>query len=172
MQVSLICTLMILTLIGLPGVGKTRTALTLAAMWPRPVLVLHTDLLKVTARRLGVDALRGAGWADPARARAAQPLLQAHADKAARDGYDLIIEGTLALGFAHPQSATVCLVLDEGARRARVSQKHPSAREALEGASLARYRQALASAGAVCLGAGAPPADLAAQLCEMLGMAV
>lgn len=166
MQVSNNCGGSILTLIGLPGVGKTRTALALAAAWPRPVLVLHTDVLKVTARHLGVSALRGAGWADPERARAATPLLVAHADKAARDGYDLIVEGTLAQHFAHPRSTTVWLRLDEPTRLARVARKHPSARDALEGASLDAYRRALAqrSGAVVCVDAGASVAETCASV--------
>ena len=151
----------ITTIVGLPGVGKTRLALSLASAWPRPrpVLLLHTDLLKVTARELGADGLRGPGWADPQKAARAQPLLSAHARKAKRDGYDLIVEGTLALGFHPPGGRVVVLALDEARRTQRIAQKHLSARASLEAGSVSAYAEALAAwapPGALRLDASAP----------------
>ncbi|MEL6342833.1 MAG: zeta toxin family protein [Myxococcota bacterium] len=138
---------MIWTLTGAPGSGKTRLALAFAAHRAKtsPTLVLHTDLLKVTLRQMGVSALRGPGWADPARAMRARPLLAAHAEKADRDGYDLIIEGTLATGFDWPGAAYVVLEISSSTRTERIAQKHASAQAALCGVDLAGVEQALAA---------------------------
>lgn len=160
---------MVLVLIGLPGVGKTRLALALGARWAttRPTLVLHTDLLKVTLRSAGVDGLRGPGWADPDKALRVHPWLTAQAQKADREGYDLIIEGTLALGFEWPGGRVVRLELDEAERVRRITTKHASARAALAGATLAAYRTALrtrATEDVVVLDAQASVARLVEQL--------
>ena len=95
---------MIFVITGHPGAGKTRLAthLSLELQNHREnCLLLHTDLLKVTLRTTndlfpkglscGVDAVQ--------RAQKMAPFLHTHIQKAHRDQYHLIIEGTLALGL-------------------------------------------------------------------------
>ena len=119
---------------GLPGTGKTTFALHLAARRPG-TLVLHTDLLKVTLRGLGVYAA-GPVWQGDvqARLRAAAPVLKAHVDKAQRDGYSLIVEGTLAL--ACPAPVRWRLEAPAAVRADRSRAKHPAAAAALAHADL------------------------------------
>ncbi|ACY18981.1 hypothetical protein Hoch_6512 [Haliangium ochraceum DSM 14365] len=122
------------------------------------VLVLHTDILKVTVRTLGrptptrtgeavssADILRGPGCAGDFAAKAAhvQPLLLKHLDKARRDGYTLILEGTLALGLRQPDMAYVYLELDQEPRAERIQQKHPSAARAMAEIDTSPYQAAL-----------------------------
>ena len=94
---------MILVFNGHPGAGKTHTASSLAARIQErsSCLVLHTDILKVTLRQMGVEGLRGLSCTHDAhqRSKVMEPFLKTHVDKALRDGLHLIIEGTLALGF-------------------------------------------------------------------------
>lgn len=134
---------MVVVIIGMPGVGKTRLALALSADWSAsvPCLVLHTDLLKVTLRHQDVPDLRGPVWQDPARIYRVAPVLRAHADKARRDGYHLIIEGTLALAVAADR--VIRLNLPEAIRQQRITAKHPSAAASLASADLTTYREAL-----------------------------
>lgn len=144
---------------GLPGTGKTHLALSLGATLAAqevPPLVLHTDILKVTLRTLAKQAgtstvLSGPGYSGDFHAKAAaiRPVLAAHASKARRDGYLLIVEGTLALGFHPPESLPVLLTLSDAERMARIAQKHDSARESLAESSLTAYAKALNAAASV-----------------------
>src|SRR3712207_4993039 len=91
---------MIAAILGLPGCGKTRVAIELAALLAardRPVLLLHTDLLKVTLRAVDPGMPRGSAVRGDLEAKLArvEPVLGAHVEKAERDGYDLIVEGAL-----------------------------------------------------------------------------
>jgi predicted kinase len=133
---------------GLPGTGKTALALALGAACSarqQPVLVLHTDIEKVTLRALAPGSMKGASWEGDLREKLAvmRPVLEAQARKARQDGYTLIIEGTLALGFKPPQALAVLLDLSPAARQKRVDAKHPVARDAIRRATLALYGELL-----------------------------
>lgn len=171
-----------IAILGLPGVGKTRLACGLAAaLLDRGVscLVVHTDVLKVTARALetgdGKGALlRGPGYAGDVAAKAAQlaPLLETHVAKARRDGYVAIIEGTLALAVRAPDVVHLLLDLDDAERRRRVEHKHPSAVRALARCDLAPYAGALAQSlppTTLRLDASAPPGALVARALDWIG---
>nr|ABB84849.1 hypothetical protein [uncultured delta proteobacterium DeepAnt-32C6] len=137
-----------LIVLGLPGSGKTRLAVGLAFALQQAgeaAFVLHTDLLKVTLRALGCGP-RGPGYAGEIHHKAAliRPALEAQAEKAASEGYRLIVEGTLALGFAPPGSHVFVLEVAEAIRRQRVATKYPSAAKALASADLSAYAEALA----------------------------
>lgn len=88
-----------IAILGLPGVGKTRLACGLAAALldrGEAALVVHTDVLKVTARMLdaqAAEALRGPGFSGDLAAKAARvhPILAAHVVKARRDGSSVVI---------------------------------------------------------------------------------
>lgn len=152
---------MIYVLTGLPGAGKTRLALALASALAdrgRPALVLHTDVLKVTLRAAGI-ALDGPGWVDTVAKQAiVRPWLAAQAEKAARDGYELVIEGTLAIGFAPEGARTIRLDVDPAERHRRIAAKHPSARRSLASADLTGYARLLHELppGALVLDGGRP----------------
>jgi hypothetical protein len=165
-----------IAILGLPGVGKTRLACGLAAALLDAgvsCLVVHTDVLKVTARALqstpGTDALlRGPGYAGDTAAKAAQlaPLLDAHVDKARRDGYVAIIEGTLALAVRASDIVHLLLELGDAERRQRIQRKHPSAVRALASCDLASYAGTLARSlppTTLRLDAAAPPSALVAR---------
>lgn len=129
---------------GLPGTGKTTLALALASRHPS-TYVLHTDLLKQTLRHGGDPRLKGPSWGAPQeQLRAVAPVLAAHAAKAQRDGYRLVVEGTLAAALVGPTIDWWCLVLPASARQLRIQRKHPSARQALVGADLRALAQAIA----------------------------
>jgi cytidylate kinase len=152
----------VLVVLGLPGTGKTTLACAIAARRPG-TLVLHTDLLKVTLRAAGLYPA-GPVWAGDLAGRLAaiRPFLDAHRAKAAADGYDLVIEGTLALGIRG--DAVVRLELPEALREARIATKPASARRCLEGADLSPYREALGAATVDrVLDAGAPTEVLVGQ---------
>jgi cytidylate kinase len=94
----------VLALVGLPGTGKTALAQAIAThrmATGRPTFVLHVELLRHTLRLAGFRALEGPVWdGDPAeKFRIIHPYVHQHADKARRDGYDLIVEGSLVIGF-------------------------------------------------------------------------
>ncbi len=162
---------------GLPGSGKTRLALHLAARIAardQPVLVAHTDILKISLRPFE-PALKGPAYQGNPLEKAARvrPYLQAQADKAEREGYLLILEGTLTLGFAPPGGLPVQLRLAEEERRARLAAKHPSARLDLQTGSLQAYHHALlAQTPPACLilDAGAPVETLATRIEQALAM--
>jgi thymidylate kinase len=149
---------------GLPGTGKTALALALGAAFSarqRPVLVLHTDIEKITLRALAPGALNGASWAGDLREKLAvmRPVLEAQARKARQDGYTLIIEGTLALGFNPPDAVALLLDLSPAERKKRVDAKHPVARDAIRQATLAQYRELIdecRAGGALVLDAALP----------------
>ena len=159
---------------GLPGVGKTRLALMLAAALAgqgHDVQVLHTDQLKLALRAAHPAAMAGPGWAgDRALKRTlVAPLLAAAARHARAAGSWLIVEGTLV--DALPAGAVdwvVELRVAEAVRRARVAAKPEPARTALAHAELGPYAADLAAwlpAAALRLdGAGAPEALVAALL--------
>ena len=126
----------VLALVGLPGTGKTALALAICThrmARGRPTFVLHVDLIKHTLRLAGFRQLDGPIWkGDVAeKLRIVHPYLHQHADKARRDGYDLIIEGSLALGFLaadrYIQLEAPHQVCDE-----RIAKKHRAALTALE----------------------------------------
>lgn len=132
---------------GLPAVGKTSLAIALAHDWLHQgwhPFILHTDILKVSLRFFLPEL---AGITDDAsfqrKLQLLGPFLQAQWAKAEEDGYSLIIEGTLALGFQPPSALYVVLQLAEQARRKRIPTKHPAARANLERLTLNHYRQAL-----------------------------
>jgi hypothetical protein len=165
-----------IAILGLPGVGKTRLACGLAAALLDggvSCLVVHTDVLKVTARALAPGSLRGPGHAGDVEAKAAQlaPLLDTHVAKARRDGYVAIIEGTLALGLRAPDAALLRLERGEAVRRRRVEHKHPSAVRALASCDLAPYARALAQSlppTTLRLDAAAPPGALVARALDWI----
>lgn len=142
-------------ILGLPGSGKSRLAIALAnALWEagRPAYVLHTDLLKVNLRQCFPGDLRGPGYAGDFRGKCARvrSFLESQSVKARRDGYALIVEGTLALEWAPEAGLRVILEIDEAERHRRIAAKHRSARLALEAqdsAGLAEYARALAVLG-------------------------
>ncbi len=143
-------TLFCINLLGLSGTGKTRTALSLASLLMargEAAVVLHTDLWKVTLRP-DFPELRGPAYAGSvgeirARAKIVHPYLVAQADKANKDGYWLIVEGTLGLSLGLPQAVPIVLTLPESIRRHRVRQKPASARDRLVKSSLTNYRACL-----------------------------
>lgn len=125
----------VLALVGLPGTGKTALAQAIAThrmARGRPTLVLHVDLVKHTLRLAGFRQLDGPIWeGDVAeKFRIIHPYLHQHADKARRDGYDLIVEGSLVMGF-QAADRYIQLEASRSACAARVAQKHASAREAI-----------------------------------------
>jgi predicted kinase len=142
-----------LVILGLPGSGKSRLALAVAdALWDagRPAFVLHTDLLKVSLRECFPDELRGSGYSGDFRRKSERlrPFLETQAAKARRDGYGLVVEGTLALALLPEPGLRVVLEIDESERRRRIAAKHRSARQVLETqdtGALAEYAQALAA---------------------------
>ncbi len=156
---------------GLPGTGKTRLALE-AAAWlarDREVRVVHTDVVKVMLRDLQPGFPAGPGYLAAAeQCRHAHPVLAAQAEKARREGVLLVVEGTLAAGFAPADSHVFRLALDEAARGRRVAAKPAPAREALAAAGdLAAYRawlQASLTPATIVLDATRPLADLAADI--------
>jgi len=134
---------------GMPGTGKTYLAMNLGVALMKQgnsAIVLHTDLLKVTLR-VFQTGLEGAGYSGNfwEKARLVRPFLEQQVNKAEKDGYILIIEGTLALGFSQENTTDILLELPEDVRRDRVKQKHNSAQKTLhqELKSLEQYRQAL-----------------------------
>ena len=164
----------VVTIVGMPGAGKTRLALGVGgALMARgeSVLVLHTDLLKVTLRHVDARWPRGPAYQGDIAARcvSVRPILVAHALKAARDGYRLVVEGTLALGFCPADGLMLWLDLPECDRRERSEAKHPSAAAALRGADLAAYGVALdaTTADAVRLDARQAPERLVAAAMEV-----
>ena len=94
---------MVLVIHGHPGVGKTTLATALAAEVQKNsnCLLLHTDIIKVVLRQLNVQGLEGLSCLEtaPQKAEIMAPFLHRQISKAKKDGYHLIIEGTLALGI-------------------------------------------------------------------------
>lgn len=168
-----------IAILGLPGVGKTRLACGLAAALldrGEAALVVHTDVLKVTARALdqqAAEALRGPGFSGDLAAKAAcmHPILAAHVVKARRDSYSVVIEGTLALGFRAEDTVYVLLEVDETERRRRVGHKHASAVRTLADSDLAPYAAALMQSlppSTLRLDAAAPPGALVTRTLEWI----
>ena len=115
----------VLVLVGQPGVGKSALAQAIAThrmAMGRPVFVMHVDLLRHTLRLAGFRALEGQVWdGDPVdQFKIIDPYLHQHADKARRDGYDLVIEGNLAIGFEAAERY-IQLQCDEAVRRDRIA---------------------------------------------------
>lgn len=169
----------VIAILGLPGVGKTRLACGLAAALldrGEAALVVHTDVLKVTARALDAaarQALRGPGFAGDVAAKAAcmHAMLAAHVAKARRDGYSAVIEGTLALGFRAEDAAYVLLEVDEAERRRRVERKHESAVRTLADCDLAPYAAALTQSlppSTLRLDAAQPPGALVTRALDWI----
>ncbi|MEZ5582682.1 MAG: hypothetical protein R3F37_07850 [Candidatus Competibacteraceae bacterium] len=162
-------------ILGLPGSGKSRLALATAEALCQadlPAFVLHTDLLKISLRKWFPDELKGPGYNGDFRAKCERmrPFLEAQADKARRDGYRLIVEGTLALNFVPEPGLRVILEIGEKERLHRISLKHRSARMALDSANftdLSDYAKALDDIDGpdvLRVDAHAPLVDLVRQL--------
>lgn len=136
---------------GLPGTGKTPLALQLGSTLLNhgiPALVLHTDILKITLRKIEPQSFKGPGYGSdhPHKLQQIQPYLTQQVNKADREGYVVIVEGTLACNFCPPDSLYILLELEESIREQRIRAKHPSAQRSLQQISpqeLDRYRQAL-----------------------------
>lgn len=135
---------------GLPGTGKTHVSMKLAsALMDRniPALIIHTDVLKVTLRELYPCEMKGPGYKGNisrkidlmADALAKQVL------KAEKDGYNLIIEGTLSPGLIIQNSLYVLLEASEEERTRRISQKHKPATVELLNSSMDEYEKFLES---------------------------
>ena len=94
---------MILVVNGHPGAGKTTLATSLAVEIQKRsnCLLIHTDIIKVVLRQLGVQGLEGLSCLStaPQKSEIMAPFLHRQIIKAQKDGYHLIIEGTLALGL-------------------------------------------------------------------------
>lgn len=168
-----------IVILGLPGAGKTRLACGLAATLldrDEATLVVHTDVLKVTARELDIgarEALRGPGFAGDVMAKAARmhAMLATHVVKARRDGYSVVIEGTLALGFRAEDAVYVLLEVDEAERRRRVGRKHESAVRTLADCDLAPYAAALVQSlppSTLRLDAALPPGTLVSRALDWI----
>lgn len=132
---------------GVPGTGKTRLAMGLGAALMdagHSVLILHTDILKLTLRQI-YGGIKGPGYSGDFQGKVSlvRPFLEAQVAKADRDGYILIVEGTLALGFCPPTAIYLLLELEEDEWKRRVSRKHDLAKQAIASTSLNAYRQAL-----------------------------
>lgn len=160
-----------LVLSGLPGTGKTTLALAIAhgaSQAGYPTFVLHSDLLKVWLRETE-PALRGPGYGGDfaAKAAIANRALHRQATKADRDGYWLVVEGTLAGDFFPAGGIHGRIVLAENRRRQRLAGKPDPARSALARDDLAPYARWLAVRDDRCdlrLKGDRPVADLAAEL--------
>jgi hypothetical protein len=164
-----------LVLTGLPGTGKTRLALAVAAALAetREVRLLPTDAVKAVLRAADPAFPRGAGYLDPAeKARRVHVHLAAQAAEAAREGFVLVVEGTLAAGFRPAGGLVVRLVLDGPERARRVARKPAEHRRALAAAGdLAAYRAWLAAQAHpddLVLDAAAPVDALVATLVTAL----
>lgn len=125
----------VLALVGQPGTGKTALAQAIAMhrnARGRPAFVLHVDLLRHTLRLAGFRALEGQVWeGDPTEQfRIVHPYVHQHADKARRDGYDLIVEGALAIGF-QAADRYIQLQSDEQTRRRRILATHATNQRAV-----------------------------------------
>lgn len=168
-----------IAILGLPGAGKTRLACGLAAALldrGEAALVVHTDVLKVTARDLDANArgvLRGPGFAGDVAAKAARmhAILATHVVKARRDGYSVVIEGTLALGFRAEDAVYVLLEVDEAERQRRIGRKHESAARTLADCDLAPYAAALMQSlppSTLRLDAALPPGALVTRALDWI----
>jgi len=157
-----------LAIAGLPGTGKTHlaTALSLALQTRGEAsLLLHTDVLKVALRPLH-PLLAGPGYSGDLAAKLAciRPYLETQTAKADRDGYWLVVEGTLALGFQPRCGGSVCLELADAERQQRIARKPASARQSLATADLAAYARLLRQQ--------TPPAALHLDAAQPLGTQV
>lgn len=135
-----------IVLTGLPGTGKTALAMKLGSAlmaMDQPALILHTDILKIELRKKYPLALRGPGYSGDIqkKLRLMQPYLQAQCEKAEKENYYLIIEGTLALGFSCRNSVCILLELPEDQRISRLHKKHASAKKTLCNNRLDKYRK-------------------------------
>jgi uridine kinase len=133
-------------LTGLPGTGKTALAMKLASALmaiDQSALILHTDILKIELRKRYPLAFRGPGYSGNVKnkLRLIQPYLQTQCEKAEKENYYLIIEGTLALGFSHKNSISILLELPEDQRNIRLHKKHESAIKVLYGNTLDAYQK-------------------------------
>lgn len=127
----------VLALVGLPGTGKTALAQAIAThrmASGRPTHLLHVDLLRHTLRLAGFRALEGQVWeGDPTEQfRIIHPYVHQHADKARRDGYDLIVEGSLVIGF-EAADRYIQLQADEAVRTERLLHSHDANQRMLAG---------------------------------------
>ena len=135
---------------GQPGAGKTNVAIALANRLQAQgenCFLLHTDILKVTLRQLGVQELQGISTGEDVdcRLQTIRPYLVRQYEKALHDGYHIIVEGTLAVGFAPSSSGLYLdLVASEQTCNQRIQKKHISARESLVSRhSFAQYQLVL-----------------------------
>lgn len=159
----------VVVLTGLPGVGKTTTALHLAArlseFWE--TRVLHTDVLKVTLRPM-CPLLQGPSWTRVhERRECLRPILEMHAQKARRDGFVLVVEGTLADALPSPDHG-FCLTLDEATRLTRTQKKPAAAREALSKGDVS----ALLPFQGRAVEAKGTPTEIAEGLVALMGSAI
>ena len=132
----------VLALVGQPGTGKTALAQAIAMhrnARGRPTFVLHVDLLRHTLRLAGFRALEGPIWeGDPMEQfRIVHPYVHQHADKARRDGYDLVVEGALVVGF-QAADRYIQLQADDAIRRQRILRTDGANQRALATLNAAR----------------------------------
>jgi hypothetical protein len=135
-----------IAIMGLPATGKTHLAISLAntlIAQGNPCLVLHTDILKIPLRQFHPE-LQGAGYQGDfsGKARVIRPYLETQIMKAKKDGYIIIIEGTLTLGLT-AADLQILLKLPEQERLKRQAQKPISAQITLQKTSLEEYQKAL-----------------------------
>ena len=127
---------MILVINGHPGVGKTTLATALVSEIQKrsTCLLVHTDIIKIVLRQVGVKGLEGLSCLSTSAQKATlmAPFLHRQISKAQKDGYHLVIEGTLALGMSVSEIGyNIEIHVPPQVRMQRQSQKPVSTQKSL-----------------------------------------